>query len=78
MIELTTKKPPREERYPKHIDRIVIALLNSDYIVSRRDAEDAWYAYSDDMCAGWMNVPEERDEYIVNTLLDSYLVRKHK
>lgn len=51
----------QEEGFPyqSEVDRIVRICAERGWEISANDARAAWQAYSDDMCAGWMDMGEE-------------------
>ena len=54
-------------RWIDDVKRIQQVLLDNGYSSLLEDCERLWDNYSDDMCAGWMGLPED-DEELFNIL----------
>lgn len=54
--------------YPEDVKRIQQVLADKGYEASPAECEALWNMYSDSMCAGWMVISEESDEYIFNCI----------
>ncbi len=50
------------ECYRSDIERIKKILIKKGYNANMTNSEELWDKYSDSMCAGWMNLPEEDEE----------------
>ena len=59
------------ERWRSDITRIKKILIEKGYNATLTVSEMLWDKYSDSMCAGWMNLPDE-DEEVFNCI-SSYL-----
>lgn len=51
-----------EHRWIDDVRRIQKVLLDNNYSSDLKDCADLWNCYSDDMCAGWMGLPEDDEE----------------
>jgi hypothetical protein len=49
--------------YENDIDRIVKIFADRGYEISHQDAVRAWEAFSDSMCAGWMNLGNDDEVF---------------
>jgi hypothetical protein len=59
----------KEEFCYKHdVLRIVEAFANMGHTISEIDAQLAWEEHSDDLCAGWLILPDT-DREIMNALI---------
>lgn len=50
---------------------IVGVFAKRGYYISLRDAWEAWSDFSDDMCAGWISLPDN-DDVIFNQLFNQF------
>ena len=51
-----------EHRWIDDVKRIQKVLLDNDYTSTLKDCANLWDNYSEDMCAGWMCLPEDDEE----------------
>lgn len=54
-------KDPNEIRYPEDIERIGKLLFCEGYWSTPEECQQLWKLYSDDLCAGWLILPEDDD-----------------
>jgi hypothetical protein len=54
--------------YAHDAQQIVDRLAAMGYEISLVDAHRAWEDYSNGMCAGWMNLPEDDDQLFYNLI----------
>lgn len=48
--------------YPEDVKRIVEVLKARSVEITPKEAEELWNAYSDDMCAQWLGLPDNDKE----------------
>jgi hypothetical protein len=64
MIKLKFKDPYNHHfSYTHDIERIVKIFADRGYEISHQDAVQSWEAYSDSMCAGWMNLGSDDEVF---------------
>ena len=49
-------------RWIEDVKRIQSVLLVNGYEADLKDCADLWEEYSDDMCAGWIGLPEDDED----------------
>ena len=60
--------------YPEDCLRIRNVLFVHGYIASFTECEELWAEYSNDLCAGWIFLPEEDDD--IWRILEDYVLKK--
>lgn len=66
MIYCEDTQRAEEMREHRHdIEKIAAVITASGRPTTLDEAYDAWRAYSDSMCAGWMRVPDDDDAEII-------------
>lgn len=61
------------EHCSEDVTVIQAALINSGYECNRRQAEQLWEEYSNSLCAGWINLPDYRDEDAIFRSLEPFI-----
>lgn len=70
-------KPTSRERqelrkeYTKEVDRMLRCLRDAGVAATDDEAVLAWATYSDDLCAGWLGIPD--DDEALREILVKYL-----
>jgi len=59
----------RETEYPEDVQKIINQLMNKGTQVSVKEAVMLWEDYSSSLCAGWLFVPTEGVEKLVDLTL---------
>lgn len=60
--------------YPDDVERIVQAFANIGLEATPEQANELWLDYSDSMCAGWMTLNGETDDYIIASCMPFFEV----
>ena len=57
--------------FPYDIMRIVRAMADCGFECSELEAQTMWSKYSDDLCSGWINVPDD-SELVVRAIRSQF------
>ena len=67
-IPLHFRDPRYHEFFSDDIDRILNILYDKGYTTTRQDVKQAWEAYSSELAANWIILPED-DEDVFYTIM---------
>jgi len=61
MIRKINNDAQFEHRWYDDVVKIQSVLRENNYAADLKDCAELWQDYSDDVCAGWMGLPEEEE-----------------
>ena len=67
MMHIISDIDVNNAEWPEDVERIKRILLERGYRATCKQCEELWDAYSDSMCAGWMNLGDD-DEDVFNNI----------
>jgi len=50
--------------HPSDIERIIRVCATNGFLITARDAQEAWSQYSDNFAASWLMLPEDNEELV--------------
>ncbi len=52
--------------YAFDVERIQTVMYKAGFPMSRQEAYSRWEAYSDSLCAGWLMLPKDDNDIVIN------------